>query len=81
MHIVIDSGSTAKRFHCTFEWHLTPQMTLSIETCITVLSGRYSIPGGCHCISILTICQRSPLSSRSLYLSVNCGIFSAIVAV
>ena len=26
-------------------------------------------------ISILTISQRSPLSSRSLYLSINCGIF------
>ena len=23
-----------KRFHCSFEWHLTPHMTLSIETCI-----------------------------------------------
>ena len=35
MYIVIVSGSTAKRFHCSFEWHLTPQMTLSIETCIS----------------------------------------------
>ena len=25
----------SKRFHCSFEWHLTPHMTLSIETCIT----------------------------------------------
>ena len=33
-YIVIVSGSTAKRFHCSFEWHLTPQMTLPIETCI-----------------------------------------------
>ena len=34
-YIVIVSGSTAKRFHCSFEWHLTPHiMTLSIETCI-----------------------------------------------
>ena len=24
----------SKRFHCSFEWHLTPHMTLSIETCI-----------------------------------------------
>ena len=23
----------SKRFHCSFEWHLTPPMTLSIETC------------------------------------------------
>ena len=23
-----------KRFHTSFEWHLTPRMTLSIETCI-----------------------------------------------
>ena len=23
-----------KRFHCSFEWHLTPHMTLYIETCI-----------------------------------------------
>ena len=33
--IVIVSGSTAKHFHCSFEWHLTPHMTLSIETCIS----------------------------------------------
>jgi len=36
--------------HCSFEWHLTPHMTLSIETCIfghSVLSGHYSIPRGC----------------------------------
>ena len=24
----------SKRFHCSFEWHLTPHMTLSIETSI-----------------------------------------------
>ena len=24
----------SKRFHCSFEWYLTPHMTLSIETCI-----------------------------------------------
>ena len=24
----------SKHFHCSFEWHLTPHMTLSIETCI-----------------------------------------------
>ena len=24
----------SKRFHFSFEWHLTPHMTLSIETCI-----------------------------------------------
>ena len=24
----------SKRFHCSSEWHLTPHMTLSIETCI-----------------------------------------------
>ena len=23
-----------KRFHCSFEWHLTPRMALSIESCI-----------------------------------------------
>ena len=23
-----------KRFHCSFEWHLTPHMTLYIQTCI-----------------------------------------------
>ena len=34
-YIVIVSGSTAKRFHCSFEWHLTPHMTVSIETCIS----------------------------------------------
>ena len=31
-------------------------------------------------ISVLIISQRSPLFSRSLYLSIICGIFSAIVA-
>ena len=41
-----------KRFHCSFEWHLTPHMTLSIETVPVlgrhpVLSGHYSIPWGC----------------------------------
>ena len=34
MYIVIVSGSILKHFHCLFEWHLTPHMTLSIETCI-----------------------------------------------
>ena len=24
----------SERFHCSFEWHLTPHITLSIETCI-----------------------------------------------
>ena len=24
----------SKRFHCSIEWHLTPHMTLSVETCI-----------------------------------------------
>ena len=24
----------SKRFYCSFEWHLTPHLTLSIETCI-----------------------------------------------
>ena len=24
----------SERFHCSFEWHLTPHMTSSIETCI-----------------------------------------------
>ena len=33
-YFVIVSWHTAKRFHCSFEWHLTPQMTLSIKTCI-----------------------------------------------
>ena len=40
----------SKRFHCSFEWHLTPHMMLSIETCIRqtpVLSGHYSIPRRC----------------------------------
>ena len=32
-------------------------------------------------ISILTFSQRSPLSLRSLYLPINCGIFSAIVTI
>ena len=33
-YIVIVSGSIVNGFHCSFEWHLTPHMTLSIETCI-----------------------------------------------
>ena len=40
----------SKHFHCSFEWHLTPHMTLSIETCIwwtPCISGHYSIPPGC----------------------------------
>ena len=42
----------SKRFHCSFKWHLTPHMTLSIETCIRRtpcinISGHYSIPRGC----------------------------------
>ena len=24
----------SKHFHCSFEWHLTPHMAFSIETCI-----------------------------------------------
>ena len=40
----------SKRFHCSFQWHLTPRVTLSIKTCIgghPVLSGHYSIAQGC----------------------------------
>ena len=42
----------SKRFHCSFKWHLTPYMTLSIETCIRRtpcinISGHYIIPRGC----------------------------------
>ena len=34
-YIVIVSGSILNvSFHCSFQWHLTPHMTLSIETCI-----------------------------------------------
>ena len=41
----------SKRFHCSFELHLTPHMTLSVETCIRhpVLSGHYS---GCPLIQV-----------------------------
>ena len=37
----------SKRFRCSFEWHLTPHMALSIETCIRrtpCISGHYSFP-------------------------------------
>ena len=40
----------SKRFYSSFEWHLTPHMTLSIETCIRRTpwrSGHYSIPRVC----------------------------------
>ena len=40
----------SKRFHCSFEWHLTTHMTLSIETCIRrtpFIKRHYSIPRGC----------------------------------
>ena len=33
-YIVIVSWSTAKRFLCSFEWHLTSHMPLFIENCI-----------------------------------------------
>ena len=40
-----------KRLYCSFEWHLTPHITLYIETCIrrtpSVLSRHCSIPRGC----------------------------------
>ena len=41
----------SKRFHCSFELHLTPHITLSVETCIRhpVLSGHYS---GCPLIQV-----------------------------
>ena len=29
----------SKRFHCSFEWHLTPHMTLSIKTFAYEMSG------------------------------------------
>ena len=40
----------SKRFHCSFQWHLTPHMTLTIQPVLgghPVLSGHYSIPRGC----------------------------------
>ena len=39
-----------KRFHCSFEWHLTPHTALYIESCIRrtpCISGHYSLPRGC----------------------------------
>ena len=52
----------SKRFHCSFEWHLTPHMTLSIETCTIgghpVLSGHYSIPRGCPLNTGFTVVLR-----------------------
>ena len=36
-----------KRFHCSFEWHLTPHMTLYIETCI-----RRTFPEGVRLIQV-----------------------------
>ena len=32
--IIVSLGEYSERFHCSFEWHLTSHMTLSIETCI-----------------------------------------------
>ena len=53
----------SKRFHCSFEWHLTPHMTLSIETCIRrtpgpVWSRHYSIPQGCPLNTGFTVSTR-----------------------
>ena len=45
----------SKRFYCSFEWHLTPHITLSIEICIrrTLLhSPRASSSYRFHCTSI-----------------------------
>ena len=32
--VIVSAWEYSKRFHRLFEWHLTPHMTLSIETCI-----------------------------------------------
>ena len=51
----------SKRSHCSFEWHLTPHMSLSIETCIRrtpcikrklQLSPRVSAWYRFHCIGL-----------------------------
>ena len=43
----------SKRFHCSFEWHLTSHITLSIETCIRWTP---SIPRGCPVNTGFTVC-------------------------
>ena len=54
----------SKRFHYSFQWHLTPPMTLSIETCIRRTpcikrtlqhSPRVSAQYRFHCISITVV--------------------------
>ena len=60
-----------KHFHCSFEWHLTPHMTLSIETCIwwtPCISGHYSIPPGCPLNTGFTV-----LSNQEFFFSINCS--------
>ena len=40
----------SKRFHCSFEWHLTPHGRYLLKPVLgghPVLSGHYSIPRGC----------------------------------
>ena len=40
----------SKRFHCLFEWHVTPHMTLSMKPVLgrhPIFSRQYSIPWGC----------------------------------
>ena len=51
-----------KRFYCSFEWHLTPHMTLYIETYLgghPVLSGHYSIPRGSSLYSLVLFSSHS----------------------
>ena len=44
----------SQRFHSSFEWHLTPHMTLSIETCIrrTPCIKRTAFPEGVRLIQV-----------------------------
>ena len=48
------------RFHCSFEWHLTPHITLSIETCI-----RW-IPRGCPLNTSFTVVTNVSVNGAAL---------------
>ena len=63
----------SKRFHCSFEWHLTPHMTLSIKTCIR--RGHYSIPRGCPLNTGLTVVSLFSWSSSKTRETRKCPLF------
>ena len=75
-YIVIVSGSTAKHFHCSFVWHLTPQMTLANETCIRRTpcikrTLQLSIPRGCPINTGFIVPDKCPGGGRRCMLGID----------